>query len=219
MKNNSTAFAILSTDVAVLTSDGEELKVLLTKAESPDFKEMPTLPGGLVRVSETTDQAVVRILKDVVTKTDFYRQQLFTFDDPKRDPSGRVVSVAYLMVVPWNEAKLIIKKNASWEAVNNLSPLAYDHNEVVDMAVRRLRGRMTYTNIVINLMSDEFTLSDLQKIYESVLKTKLDKRNFIKKIKSLKLLKKTGKKIQGGAHRPATLYRFTDREYKLVDLF
>ena len=115
--------------------------------------------------------------------------------------------------------RIIKKENASWQSVKSLSKLGYDHNEIVKTAVRRLRGKLTYTNIVFALMPSEFRLSDLQKVYETVFETPLDKRNFVKKIKSLKLLTKTGHKMEGEAHRPASLYKFTNKEYKVVEVF
>lgn len=216
---DSREFAVLATDCVVLTTDGQDLKVLLTSAASKNFRGMPTLPGGLVGRMERTEQAVERILKEVLSKTDFLMEQLYTFDDPGRDPEGRVVSVAYLMLVPWNVATRIVRGNASWHSVKSLPKLAYDHNEVVKTAVKRLKGKLTYTNVVFALMPDEFRLSDLQEVYETVLETHLDKRNFVKKIKSLGLLTKTGHKMEGEAHRPAFLYKFANKEYKVVEVF
>ncbi|QQG42137.1 MAG: NUDIX domain-containing protein [Candidatus Woesebacteria bacterium] len=218
MKDTKT-FAVLATDVAVLTIDNGVLKVLLTQATSKNFKGMLTLPGGLVGHKERTEEAAIRVLKEIMIKTDYYNEQLYTFDDPGRDPEGRVVTVAYLMLVPEDEAKRVTRKDASWHAVKTLPKLAYDHNEVVKAAVKRLMGKLTYTNIVYSLMPLEFTLSDLQKTYETALELTLDKRNFIKKIKSLNLVHKTTHKVEGSAHRPATLYRFRERKYKRVDLF
>lgn len=218
MKKDDRAFAVLACDVAVFTVDGSELKVLLTKAKSPTFRGMPTLPGGLVGFSEKTADAAERILKTVLTSTDFYSEQLYTFDDPKRDPLGRVVSVAYFMLVPWNKARLILKDNASWHSVKNLPRLAYDHNEVVKAAVKRIKGKMTYTNVVFGLMPELFTLTELQVAYENVLDKSLDKRNFRKKIAALKLLKKLAKKRKGEAFRPAQLYSFVKRSLQEVEI-
>ncbi len=217
--NDNRAFAVLATDIAVLTVDGSDLKVLLTTAKSNNFKGQPTLPGGLVGLTEKTDHAAERILKSVLTSIKFYKEQLYAFDDPGRDPAGRVVSVAYLMLVPWNIASKIITTEASWHSVKSLPKLAYDHNEIVKHAVKRLTSKLKYTNVVFSLMPDEFRLSDLQKVYETVFGTILDKRNFVKKIKSLKLLVKTGRKVEGAAHRPASLYKFKNKEYMVVEVF
>lgn len=212
-------FAILSTDLAVFTIDGSDLKVLVISAQSGAFKGMPALPGGLIGPDEKPEEAAKRILAEVISSKDDYMEQLYTFGDPKRDPVGRVVSVAHLVLIPWNKARVSIKNGASWVSVKSLPKLAYDHNEIVKAGIKRIVGKLTYTNIVFSLMPLEFKLSDLQNVYQIVLGVNLDKRNFVKKIKSLKLLTKTGRKVEGAAHRPAVLYRFTDREYKVVEVF
>lgn len=219
IKRDLENFAVLATDIAVLTVNDNELKVLLTRAKSINFKGISCLPGGLVDVKETTEAAAKRILDSVIKTQNFYLEQLYTFDNPKRDPAGRVVSVAYLMLVPWVRAQHIIKETAHWQSVKNLPELAYDHKDVVASAIMRLANKITYTNIVHSLLPMEFSLSALQKVYEVILEQKLDKRNFVKKIKSLKLLKKTGRKVEGQAHRPAALYRFASRDYMVVEVF
>jgi 8-oxo-dGTP diphosphatase len=207
---NDKSFAVLATDIAVLTVAENELKVLLTTAKSENFRGMPTLPGGLVGPHEMSETAAIRIIKGVLNSTDFYKEQLYTFDNPDRDPAGRVVSVAYLMLVPWNVASKTIKENASWVSVKSLPKLAYDHDQVVKWAVKRIVRKVKYTNIVYSLMPNEFKLSDLQKVYEIVLGIKIDKRNWKKKFKTFN---KTGH--SRGAHRPAVLIVYK-REYKVV---
>lgn len=218
MKLNDRAFAVLATDIAVLSVDGKELKVLLTTAKSINFKGVPTLPGGLVGLTEKTNEAAKRILAEVVKSTDFYMEQLYTFDDPSRDPAGRVVSVVYLMLVPWVEAKQVIKNDANWYPVKSLPKLAYDHNEVVKAAAERLIGKLTYTNIVYGLMPEEFTLSELQNVYETVLDHTIDKRNFRKKILSLGLLTTLSRKRSGTANRPAQLYTFATKGLREIEI-
>ncbi len=218
IKRNEVNFAVLATDVAALTIDGGSLKVLVTDADSVNFKGVATLPGGLVDAKETTLEAAKRILAECLISTNFYIEQLFTFDDPKRDPAGRVVSVAYLMLVPWNRAKDIAKGDARWETVNNLPKMAYDHNKVVATAIERLKGKLTYTNIILGLMPEEFTLTELQKSYEDILGKKIDKRNFRKKIMSLDLLVKLSKKRKDVSYRPAQLYGFKSKTISEVDI-
>ena len=211
-------FAILATDVAVLTVESGVLKVLLTPAKSRTFRGLPALPGGLVAPKERTLAAAKRILGEVIASADFYIEQLYTFDSLNRDPAGRVVSVAYLMLIPWNKARLITKGEVAWYSVKSLPKLAYDHNEIVRAAVKRLIGKLTYTNMVFGLMPEEFTLTEIQAIYEAVLGRNLDKRNFRKKIKTLAILKKLAKKRKGDANRPAQLYGFKEKELKVVEV-
>lgn len=215
---NKNAFAVLATDIAVLTVDGSELKVLLTTAKSDNFKGMLVLPGGLISPAEKAEVAARRILKTVLASTDFYSEQLYTFDNPKRDPDGRVVSLAYLMLIPWDKARTLLKGDAYWESVKKVPKLAYDHNLVVKKAVERLVGKLTYTNIVFGLMPGEFTLTEIQNIYEHILGREIDKRNFRKKIRSLKILKKLSKKRRGEANRPAQLYSFSLNRLEEIEL-
>ncbi len=215
---NDIKFAILSTDVALFTIEAGELKVLLTTAKTGAFSGMSALPGSLVGPDEKTEEAAKRVLKGVLSISDYYLEQLFTFGNPKRDPVGRVVSVAYLALIPWNKAKIAVKQGARWESVKSLPKLAYDHNEIVKMGVKRIIGKLTYTNIVFGLMPEEFTLTELQGIYENILGREIDKRNFRKKINSLSILKKLTKKRMGEANRPAQLYSFKEKTLEEVEI-
>lgn len=218
IKRSELNFAILATDIAVLTLDSGKLKVLTVEAESVNFKGQPALPGGLVDVSESSLVAAKRILQKYLRSTDFYTEQLFTFDDPKRDPAGRVVSVAYLMLVPWNRAKEITTGAARWVTCDNLPKMAYDHNKVTKAAVARLKGKLTYTNIVFGLMPQEFTLTELQETYENILQKSMDKRNFRKKITLLGILKELSKNRKGNANRPAKLFVFGSKKLEEVEI-
>jgi 8-oxo-dGTP diphosphatase len=149
---------------------------------------------------------------------DVYLEQLYTFGKTDRDPSGRVVSVAYLALIPASEMDLMMVADTGWFPINRLPKLAYDHAEIIDVAVDRLRAKLTYTNISYGLLPEAFTLNDLQKTYEIILGKKLDKRNFRKKITSLNVLQQTGNKTFGKAHRPANLYRFTERTPRVAQI-
>lgn len=211
-------FAILATDVVIFTVDGKSIKVLLTDAKSAPFKGMLTLPGGLIRPSEEIEAAVKRFIAQGLSVSGNYNEQLFTFGDPNRDPGGRVVSVTYLALVPWKKAKSALKSGYYWKAVNGLPELAYDHTEVLGLALERLIGKLSYTNIVYGLMPEEFTLTELQNVYETILKKKLDKRNFRKKIHSLKILKKLSKMRKNDATRPAQLYELKGKKLEMIDV-
>ena len=124
------------------------------------------------------------------------------------DPRGRVVSVAYLSLIPASKVSRVIDNpNVRWFSVRDLPKLAYDHDDIVDTAVLRLQGKLEYTNIVCNLLPKEFSLTQLQQMYELILRKKFDKRNFRKKILSLRFVKKAGRQKRGEANRPAELYR------------
>lgn len=216
-------FAILAVDSAVFTVKDSQLYTLIVPVKSPTFKGYWAFPGGLVNPNERLLSASKRFLTNIPKSllTSSYTEQLYTFDDPKRDPSGRVISVAYLVLVPSNKACLLTKKafeQGRWVDTKKVPNLAYDHNQMLSKALDRLRSKLLYTNIIYALMPKEFTLSDLQKTYENILGKKLDKRNFRKKLYSLSLVKTTGKLIKGKAHRPAHLYRFQEKKYKVMEI-
>jgi 8-oxo-dGTP diphosphatase len=190
--------------------------------EKDPFQGFWALPGGLVKPIETVDSSAKRNLYRILEMEDVYLEQLYTFGEIDRDPSGRVVSVAYFALIPDSESQL--KSTAhngsiNWFPVSSLPELAYDHDEMIRVAVERLRAKLTYTNIMYCLLPKAFTLSELQKHYEIILRKNLDKRNFRKKVMSLNLVKRTEKKTHGKAHRPANLYQFSKRKPETIPLF
>lgn len=219
MDNNK--FAILATDACCFTLIDNDLHVLLVEAKSPTFKGMWALPGGLVRPTERIQEAIKRYITNIKLTNNCFMEQLFTFDDPKRDPTGRVISVAYLVLVPPQNQEILDNKafkKARWVDVTKPGILAYDHNQILTTAIERLKIKLEYSNIIYSLMAQEFTLTSLQKAYESILGRKLDKRNFRKKMSSLKLLKSLGKTKKGMAFRPPVLYKFPTKKYQEINI-
>jgi len=215
-------FAVIATDIVVFTINNDELSVLLIQMEKEPFNGFWAVPGGLVKPAETVDVSAKRNLSKILQMKDVYLEQLYTFGDINRDPSGRVVSVAYFALMPDSDNSFTDSANGvpvNWFSVSALPKLAYDHKKMIQHAVERLRAKLTYTNIMYCLMPKEFTLSELQKNYEIILGEKLDKRNFRKKILALNLVKNTHKKTSGKAHRPAHLYQFSIRKPETIPLF
>ena len=214
-------FVVVAVDVVIFTVHQGKLKVLLIKMKKKPFSGFWALPGGLIKVDEDLDKAARRHLQEKTGIKDIYLEQLYSFGRVDRDPFGRVVSVAYFALVPKDKYNLRTSAEYSdidWFAVDDLPPLAYDHSEIVKKAIRRLQAKLTYTNIVYSLMPSQFTLSELQRVYEIILKKKLDKRNFRKKILSLRLIKATGRQRRGEAHRPADLYTFVKRKPQFISI-
>lgn len=150
-----------------------------------------------------------------------YLEQLYTFGSPRRDPGGRVVSVAHVALIahsgllaPPPSPKY---RRAAWCPAARLPRLAYDHATVVAVATARLRAKLTYTNLVYTLLPPAFTLGELQAMYEAILGRALDRRNFRKKLLSLGLLRPLGR-VRRGAHRPAALYAFRRRRPMMVEM-
>jgi 8-oxo-dGTP diphosphatase len=201
----------VAVDAVIFTVRENQLQVLLIKMKKEPYAGRWAFPGGLLEENETAADALRRILKDSTGVTKGYLEQLKTFDDPKRDSFGRVVSVAHFALISSEDTSLRTTEkyaDVRWWPVAKLPPLAYDHDQIAAHAVMRLRARLGYTNVAWGVLPPSFTFAELQAVYEAVLGEPLDKRNFRKKILASDLLKSTGKQSKGGAHRPAELYRF-----------
>lgn len=213
-------FAVIAVDVPVFAVvDGELLALVSPVDRPPHYKNVDGFIGGLIDASETADDAVERHLRDKAALTYLYTEQLYTFSALERDKRNRVISVAYLGLVRPDTARTFSADNARFVPVKQLGRLAYDHNEVLQVALRRLMGKLEYTTIAQFLLPKHFTLTELQTVYEVVLKREFDKRNFRKKILSLDILKETGRMEEGVKHRPAALYQFTSSKLEELPLF
>lgn len=207
-------FAVLATDIVVFRFKDDELQALLIDVYKPSvFIGKKAFPGGLIRPDETAEQSVRRLLEDKggLEKKSVHVEQLYTFSKIDRDPRGRVVSVAYMGIAnveSVNETEV----RPGWVSVKSAKKLAYDHDEILEKAVERLKSKLRYTTIAQFLLPKEFTLTELERLYEVVLNRTIDKRNFRKKILKLGVLKDTGKKTEGLQQRPAALYSFASKE-------
>lgn len=209
----------LTVDGVIFGLDLEEeiLKVVLIERDVEPFAGMWALPGGFVRNGESLEVAALRELQEETGITDVYLEQLYTFGNPKRDPRGWVVSVAYYALVAPEQHHLLATtdaRRAEWFPVNKLPRLAFDHEEILRVALQRLRGKLTYAPIGFELLPEKFSIRQLQTLYEIVLGRELDNRNFRKKIFSLDVLKELNEIQTGVAHRAARLYKFDERKYK-----
>ena len=212
---------VVAVDVAIFTIIDQSLHVLLMKLSKPPYEKSWALPGGLIHSDESLDEAASRELKERTGLSGVYLEQLYTFGKINRDPFGRVVSTAYFALVPSGARALAALKSSgdvAWYKVNKLPELGYDHAEIIDYGLERLRSKLRYSNIVYSLLPKEFTLTDLQSAYEIILGRPLDKRNFRKKILSLRLIEATGKKVTGAPNRPAELYRFIKQKPQIIDI-
>ena len=207
----------LTVDCVVFGLDDEDLKVLLVRRDLPPFEGRWALPGGFVRMEESVDEAARRELREETGIGDVYLEQLYTFGDVNRDPRGRVVSVAYYALVNLADHRVQAAtdaRDAAWFGVSDVPSLSFDHDEILSAASQRLKGKVRYEPIGFELLPPKFTLSQLQRLYETVLERPLDKRNFRKKILSMGVLVETDEIQQDVAHRAARLYRFDEEKYK-----
>jgi len=214
-------FTVLATDVVIFRIEDNKLQVLLIKMKKKPFIGCWAVPGGLVDPTESLEKSAQKQLLVKSGLKNVYLEQLYTFGKIKRDPFGRVVSVAYFALV--SNKNLMLKTTeeyaaVDWFSVNELPTLAYDHAEIITLAKERLQSKLGYTNIIFSLLPKKFSLGELQNEYEIILGKKLDKRNFRKKIISLKLIKKTGQERRGNACRPAELYKFVNYKLQIANI-
>ena len=207
----------LTVDCVVFGFDEGDLKVLLIERDLKPFAGRWALPGGFVNLDETIDTAARRELAEETGLTEIYLEQLYTFGTVDRDPRERVVSVAYYALVKLEDHRpraATDARKAAWFNVDDIPSLAFDHAEILDTALRRLKGKVRYEPIGFELLPEKFPLSQLQHLYEVCLEEPLDKRNFRKKILGMGLLTETDEIQQDVAHRAARLYRFEPRRYQ-----
>jgi 8-oxo-dGTP diphosphatase len=207
----------LTVDCAVFGLDDADLKVLLIERAGEPFAGRWALPGGFVHIDEAVDAAARRELAEEAGLRNVFLEQLYTFGRPDRDPRERVVTVAYYALVNVSEHKVRAAsdaRRAQWYKVSELPALAFDHDEVLEVARMRLRGKVRYQPIGFELLPRKFTLTQLQRLYETILERPLDKRNFRRKVLAMELLEATDEMEQDVAHRAARLYRFDERKYR-----
>lgn len=205
----------VTTDIVVFTIRHDALKVLLIKRAEDPFLGSWALPGGFVGIDEGLDEAAERELGEETGVTGVYLEQLYTFGKPDRDPRERVISVAYYALIPSDRIQIRAATDAEavgWFALDELPALAFDHQEIFRMALERLRAKLEYSTIAFQFMPQEFTLTELQSVYELILGEPIDKRNFRKRILALEAIEDTGHERREGAHRPAKLYRAINPE-------
>ena len=212
--------AALAVDCVVFGLDEADLKVLLIQRKLTPFQHAWALPGGFVRLEETIDEAAQRELREEAGVDDVYLEQLYTFGAIDRDPRERVVTVAYYALAKLSDHRIRAATDAmgvGWFALDDLPKLAFDHDSIVVRAHERLRGKVRYAPVGFELLPPRFSLTQLQRLYEIILGTDLDKRNFRKKILSLGLLRRAGG-MRRGPHRPAALYAFRRRRPMMIEM-
>ena len=207
----------VTVDAVVFGYDDADLKVLLIQRDGSPYRSRWALPGGFVNINEGLEDAVRRELEEETGITRLYLEQLYTFGEPKRDPRERIISVAYYALVKLVDHSVRAAsdaRNVAWFPVADLPQLAFDHEEILDVALRRLKAKIRYEPIGFELLPQKFPLSELQRLYETIIEQPLDKRNFRKKILSMGLLADTDEIQQDVAHRAARLYRFDEPAYR-----
>lgn len=202
---------IVTVDIVLLTLIGEELSAALILRDREPHAGEWTLPGGWVHTNEDEDAlaAAVRILKSKARLESPYLEQLQTFAGRHRDSRGWSVSIAYYALVPRSQVE---GEHLKWRPVDSIRSLPFDHLQILHTAVSRVRSKTLYSSLPVHLMGRTFTLSELQRVYEQLLGSELDKRSFRRRIEELDVVEPApGERAEGQAHRPAQRYRLKRR--------
>jgi 8-oxo-dGTP diphosphatase len=202
----------VTVDVVIFTLR-QDLQVLLIRRKHPPFCDHWAIPGGFVQMTESLETAALRELREETGVTDVYLEQLYTFGDPDRDPRTRVITVAYFALVP--DSALPPPQagddaaDARWWSMYDLPTLAFDHAQILEYALTRLRYKLEYSAVGFELLPEKFTLSELQSAYEIILGESLDRGNFRKKLRKAAVVEPI-REYRTTRGRPARLYRFRD---------
>lgn len=206
-------------DNVIFGFDEGDLKVLLIKRLEEPFLGMWALPGYFVRSNEDLDEAARRVLNELTGLQNVFLEQSHSFGGVNRHPLGRVITVAYFSLIKISDFQLrpgtdSIAEEVRWFSVAQLPALGFDHLEIVRVCFERLKRLVRIRPVGFELLPPKFTLTELQHLYEAILETDLDKRNFRKKILSMNLLIDLDEIQAGVAHRPARLYQFDKKKYE-----
>lgn len=208
----------VSVDCVLFGFDGADLKILLIERNEEPFKDWWALPGNLVEADESVEESASRILNELTGLNNIYMEQYYTFGNVDRHPQGRVITIAYYAMIRLGGDKALTPltsyaKRAQWISVSELPNLGFDHQEIYEKGLEKVKRKIKNLHLAFELLPEKFTLTQVQNVYETILGKKLDKRNFRKKILSYGVLKELDEKQKGVSFRAATLYRFDKRKY------
>ena len=207
----------VTVDCIIFGYQGESLEILLLNRKEAPFENKWTIPGGFLNVDEGLEDAASRILQTKTGLKKLFLEQLYTFGKTDRDPRGRVLSVAYYTLINPKKYTLITgiaANDLQWFPLDKMPKTGFDHKEIINIGIKRLQAKVTYQPIGFELLDQQFTLTELQQLYESILEKQLDKRNFRKRIISSGMLKATGLKRSGSKNRQPELFEFDTAAYK-----
>lgn len=207
----------ITIDCCVFSFEKEKLEVLLVQHAEGISKGKWGLPGGWIKKEEDIDNAADRLLSELTGLKDIYLEQIKAFGKPDRFPLDRVITVGYYALINREDVNVkpgFTASEAKWFRVKEIPQLIYDHNEILQAGLNRLRGKVKRAPIGFNLLPEKFTLLQLMHLYTEILDTEMDKSNFRRKFLKMKLLQEVGDKQTGVSHRAAKLYRFDEEIYQ-----
>ncbi|MFP4060451.1 MAG: NUDIX hydrolase [Bacteroidales bacterium] len=206
----------MAVDCIIFGFDNEELKILLIKRDFEPCRGEWSLMGGFLSLEEDLDDAAQRILTELTGLKNVFLEQLYTYGEKGRDTAGRVISTAYYALIKTEkyDETLLKKHHAAWFSLEKIPDLVFDHNRMVEKALKRLRRKSRIQPVGFELLPEKFTLPQLQKLYEAIHGEEFDKRNFRKKILSFGVLKKLDQKEKETSRKGAFLYTFNRKKYE-----
>ncbi|MCW2135127.1 NUDIX hydrolase [Arthrobacter sp. VKM Ac-2550] len=204
----------ISTVIFALRPDADSARptlwLPLVRRTRQPYRDLWALPGGPLSPEESLPDAARRNLQDTTSLQPSYLEQLYAFGGLDRSPVQRVVSIVYWALVKPDVAALAQEtENVRWFRADHLGQLAFDHNQIVDYALWRLRNKVEYSSIAYAFLGEKFTLAQVREVYEAVLGKELDPANFRRQLRAATDIEATDEYLQGGRHRPPRLYRYT----------
>ncbi len=212
----------LATSVVLYGFDGQDLKILIAEKSGDPYEGASILPSSVVHVNEDPEDVAIELMRRITGSADWPIEILNAFPDVYRNPQGRVINVAYYGTLRLDEdlSSSLGRSEYHWVNVQDIPPLAFDHNKIVDYARERLKRRVKRRPIGFSLLPQEFTMNQIQRLYECALGRALDKRNFRRKLLKSELLLETEHFVRSSARarRPSALYKFDEKKYRSLTL-
>ncbi len=205
---------LIETLIGIFTVDKGKIKILLMRKKTEPYKGYWVLPGSLLSNKETLEDNITEVVCDKLGLPTMYIEQCYTFSNLKRDPDNRIVATTFIGLI--DNITLVLKREEkddielSWFDINSIPKTGYDHDKIITKLIEYFRKRIIDSNILKLLFPSDFTLPELQKVYEQILNIKIDRRNFRKKLVNLGYVIDTGDVNEGYMGRPAKLYRFNE---------
>lgn len=204
----------VTTDCVIFGFDGVKLKVLLVERGMAPYKGRWAFPGGFLNMDESAEEGALRELKEETGLEGAYIRQFYTFSAPQRDPRERVITIAYYALVRMQEVKGgDDASDARWFALDEVPPLAFDHDQILRKAGKTLRQQIHFEPVGFELLPEKFTIKQLQNLYEAILDMRFDRRNFYNKMRRLGMLELTGDTANPSQRREANLFSFNAEKY------
>ena len=216
MSNNPESKKIgVTVSICLFCYNNDEKKVLTVKNEKPPFKGALIIPNKTLKYNQSLEDVCSEILYENIGNNDIYVEQLNAFGKLYRHPEGRTIDISFYGLINLEKDKVVLNKNkgAEFTNISSFPELAFDHNEMVDMALKRIKRRMKYRPLGKNLLPDQFTMNELEGLYASFLSKKFDKRNFRRRIIEMDFLREIKKVQRNTRGRKAILYEFDPKKY------